>query len=308
MISQLVEYDGQKLTTREFSGRLRGLTWDPQGTGLTLIGNGGRALSIQNNSANTLDTGTKHNLRAVSVNPVTKEVLAVGNGGTILGSNSDGSFHPLNSPTVENLRSVRWSSEGTKALIAGNNGTLVKYSEGRLDLVDDGRANLRGVSWRGETEALISSNCFAEEFIPSPNLFVFNAETSTMKPVNEGRIDLIGVDWNPNGRLAVAVGYDVVWHNGFIGRFDGENLSPIEFKNERVYPVTVRWDPTGRTAAIATSITQLHSGQGRLILWDGESLREIHRSEEFFFSQVAWAPVGFRLAAIASTEARTFDS
>jgi hypothetical protein len=60
-------------------------------------------------------------------------------------------------------------------------------------------------------------------------------------------------------------------------------------------------------AAIATSIAQLHSGLGRLILWNGETFTEIYRSGEFFFSHIAWSPVGFKLAAVASTEARAFD-
>jgi hypothetical protein len=85
-------------------------------------------------------------------------------------------------------------------------------------------------------------------------------------------------------------------------------VSPIKFENERVYPVAVRWCPTRLEAAIATSAVQPQSGEGRLILWNGESFTEIFRNHEFYFSQVAWAPAGYRLAAIASTEARTFDS
>jgi WD40 repeat protein len=215
----------------------------------------------------------------------------------------------MSSPTSENLRAVRWNANGTIALIAGNNGALIKYAEHGLDMVNDGRANLRGISWRKNTdEALITSNCFAEEFIPSPNLFLFDARKNVFKPVSEGRSDLIGVDWNPDGNFAVVVGYDIVWHNGFIGRFDLSGLSAIEFENSHVYPIAARWDPTGRIAAIATSIAQLHSGEGRIMLWNGDAAQEIYRCEDFFFSSIAWSPVGFKLAAIASTEARTFDS
>jgi hypothetical protein len=194
-------------------------------------------------------------------------------------------------------------------LIGGNNGALLKYTERGLEAVYGGRANLRGISWRkGAPEALITSNCFAEEFIPSPNLFLFDERNNALKPVGEGRTDLIGVDWNPDGSFAVVVGYDVIWHNAFIGRFDGSTMHPLEFRGAQIYPVAVRWDPTGRIAAIATCIAQFHSGQGRLILWDRETFREICRNENFFFTNIAWSPVGFRLAAIASTEARTFNS
>jgi hypothetical protein len=215
----------------------------------------------------------------------------------------------IDSPTFENLRVVRWNADGTIALIGGNNGALLKYRERRLEAVDGGRANLRGISWRiGAREALITSNCFAEEFIPSPNLFLFDERNNTLKPVGGGRTDLIGVDWNPDGSFAVVVGYDVIWHNGFVGRFDKSIVNPLEFRGVQVYPVAVTWDPTGRIAAIATCIAQFHSGQGRLILWDRNVFREIYRNEEFFFTNIAWSPVGFRLAAIASSEARTFNS
>jgi WD40 repeat protein len=238
-----------------------------------------------------------------------KTALAVGNAGAIIVIGAHGSLTEMKSPSFENFRAVRWNANGSMALIAGNNGTLIKYAEHGLDVVNDGRANLRGISWRKNTdEALITSNCFGEEFIPSPNLFLFDAAKNMFKSVGGGRLDLIGVDWNPDGSFAVVVGYDVVWHNGFIGRFDGSGLSPVEFQNSHVYPVAARWDPTGRTAAIATSVAQPQSSEGRIMLWDGDALREIYRNEDFFFSNIAWSPVGFKLAAVASTEARTFDS
>jgi len=309
MPSVLAEYDGNKLQTRNFPGRLRGIAWDGRGSSLTLVGNGGEVTRIDGEKEVKFNTHTNHNLRAVSVNPNDDTALVVGNAGTIIAIGADGSLTKANSPTFENLRAVRWNDQGSMALIAGNNGVLIKYAEQKLDVIDGGRANLRGISWRrNSNNALITSNCFAEEFIPSPNLFAFNGTNNALKPVSEGaRMDLIGVDWNPSSELAIIVGYDVVWHNGYMAKFDGTNLSPIRFENERVYPIAVRWEPMGRVAAVATSITQLHSGQGRIILWNGETFKDIYRSEEFFFSQVAWAPVGFKLAAIASTEARTFD-
>ena len=308
MPSIFVHYDGEKVETQDFLGRLRGVAWDAGGSCLTLVGNGGQVIRRLGDREVRLHTPTKHNLRAVSVNPTTGSALAVGNAGTILAITADGSLAKVSTPTYENLRAVRWNAEGSMALIAGNNGVLVKYTEHGLDMVDDGRANLRGISWRHKSNvALITSNCFAEEFVPSPNLFAFDAGTNVLKPVSEGRSDLIGVDWNPGGGFAVVVGYDVVWHNGFMARFEGTNLSPIRFENERVYPIAVRWEPKGNLAAIATSIAQLHSGQGRLILWNGETFTEIYRSDEFFFSHIAWSPVGFKVAAVASTEARAFD-
>ena len=309
MPSLLVLYDGDRVETRKFPDRLRGLAWDHDGSSLTLAGNGGRVLKIQDgNDEVSLDTGTTHNLRSVSVDPIDNTAL-VGNAGTIIAIKADGGSTKMDPPTFGNLRAVRWNAYGTTALIAGNNGTLLKYTEHGLETISSGRANLRGISWRKNTEeALITSNCFAEEFIPSPNLFLFDGREKSLKPVSEGRSDFIGIDWNPDGGFAVVVGYDVVWHNGFIGRFDASGLSPVEFQGAQVYPTSVSWDPSGRVAAIATCIARLQSGQGRVILWNGKTFREIYRNEDFFFSNIAWSPVGFKLAAIASSEARTFDS
>jgi len=310
MPSMLVTYDGEKIETTSLRGRVRGLAWDSRGLMLTAVGNRGRALRIQDGQViGILETGVTSNLRAVSVNPKDSGALAVGNGGLILLIEADGSCRRLNSPTSRNLRAVRWNADGSVALVAGNNGMLIRYRNEEFEMLNGGRANLRGISWRhAKSEALITSNCFAEEFIPSPNLFQFDAGGNTLKPLNETASDLIGVDWNPIEDFALAVGYDVVWHNGVIARFDDAGFFPIEFENHHVYPTTVSWDPEGHVAAVATSTTQPHMSQGRIMLWDKHSFHELYRNENFFFSNITWSPVGFKFAAVASTKTRTFDS
>jgi len=194
------------------------------------------------------------------------------------------------------------------ALIAGNNGTLMKYVDRHIEMVDNDRANLRGISWRRTSDgALVTSNCFAEEFIPSPNLFTYDVKSNGVRSVNEGRSDLIGVDWRPDEAYALVVGYDVVWHTGLIGKFDGKTLSPIKFEDKRVYPVAVRWDSEGKTAAIVTATAQAGSGNGQMFLWDGQIFKTIYSSNEFFFSHVSRVPESVKLAGIASTETRTFN-
>jgi hypothetical protein len=153
----------------------------------------------------------------------------------------------------------------------------------------------------------VTSNCFAEEFIPSPNLFTYDAKSNGVRSVSEGRSDLIGVDWRPDEAYALVVGYDVVWHTGLIGKFDGKTLSPIKFENKRVYPVAVRWDSEGKTAAIVTATAQAGSGNGQMLLWDGQIFKTIYSSTEFFFSHVSRAPENVKFAGIASTETRAFN-
>lgn len=257
----------------------------------------------------SLGSGTQRNLRAASVNPTDGTALIVGNAGTVLLLDEKERFTRISVPTFENLRAVAWHPNGSMALVAGNNGTLLKYSDKGVETVDDGRANLRDISWRpGTNSALIPSNCFAEEFIPSPNLFRCDVEANVVLPVNEGRADLIGAGWKPTGDLALVVGYDVVWHNGFIGTFDGTTMSSIQFDNKRVYPVAVAWNTAAKLAAIGTATAQLGMAKGRVYIWDGNSLKQIYGDDRFFFSDVAWSWKNSRLAAIASTETRTFNS
>ncbi len=255
-----------------------------------------------------LDSGTENNLRAVSVNPSDGTALIVGNIGTTLILSDQERLTSLSVPSFENLRSVSWHQNGTTALVAGNSGTLFKYSRQGIETVEAGRANLRDLSWRpNSNSALISSNCFAEEFIPSPNLFNYDAATGTVKPVNEGRADLIGVDWKHAGESALVVGYDVVWHNGLIGNFDGTSLSPIQFDNKRVYPVAVAWKTSANIAAIGTATPEPGRAKGTVFLWEEHSLNPIYTDDEYFFSDVAWTRDGNRLAALASTRTRTFN-
>ncbi len=308
MSSILVLYDGNRIETRLFRTNFRALALDRHGPDLLLVGNGGKVIRIREGEIHRLNPNTKHNLRAISVNPTNDSALIVGNAGTALLLDEDGNFRKLSTLTNENLRTVAWNPKGDLAVIAGNNGALMKYYDNHIETIDNGRANLRDISWRHSSDqALVASNCFAEEFIPSPNLFTYETKSNVLRGANEGRSDLIGIDSKPDDAYALVVGYDVVWHNGLIAKFQENTLSPIKFENSRVYPVAVRWDPKGKAAAIATATTQVGTGNGQLILWDGERFTSLYSSNEFFFSRVSWAPDGSKLAGIASTDTRTFN-
>jgi hypothetical protein len=307
LASKLLYYDGKDVRTVNLQGHLRGLAWDRQDRFPIIVGNGGRVLEVQGERPISLDSGTRHNLRAVSVNPRDGTALIVGNAGTVLLLDGE-RFTKIRVPTFENLRTAAWNHDGSMALLAGNNGTLLKFSRGQVVTLDAGRANLRDISWQPKSSgALISSNCFAGEFIPSTNLFSYEAETGIVKPLNEGRMDLIGVDWMRTGESALVVGYDVVWHTGFIGDFNGTTVSPIPFENKHVYPVAVACKPSADIAAIVTATAQVGLAKGTVFFWNGKSLNSIFSSPEFFFSDVAWAWEGNSLAAIASTETKTFN-
>lgn len=210
-----------------------------------LVGNSGLILRISGGDVTALESGTTQNLRGVSFHPSNGTALIVGNSGTILLWDQT-HFHKIISSTTENLRAAEWAPDGGWALIVGNQGTLLKYSKGIARAVGNCRANLRDISWRPNTKtALIASNCFAEEFVPSPNLFGYDSDTDDVSALGEGGADLIGVDWHPSGHFALAVGYDVVWHNGLIGKYENAAFRPIDFENRGVYPVTVGVERSG---------------------------------------------------------------
>jgi len=305
--SILVHYANEKLQTRELQGVFRSFAWD-LAHGLILVGDRGRILKVEDDRWERISSGTRQNLRAISVNRLDGSVLAVGNAASAILVDQNVDHSRVQVLGAENLRAASWNPEGSMALIAGNGGRLLAYKDKTTQVIEDGRANLRHIAWRPKTDlALVTSNCFAEEFIPSPNLFSYDAETQRFSTLNEGRADLIGADWKPDGSSAIVVGYDVIWHNGVISTFDGQNLSPIEFPNKRVYPVAVSWNPKKPVAAIATAVAQPGMGEGIVYLWDEKSLRPIFRSNTFFFSAVTWNKEGTELVALGSSATRAFN-
>lgn len=308
MPSLLVYYRKGTLQTQTLPNVFRGVDWCKDDNGLVLAGDGGRIIEVHGEKSVVVDSGTRQNLRAVSTNRQDGTTLVVGNSGTVIELYEDHMHKTINLSTMENLRAVSWRPGEKSALIAGNAGTLLSYSQSSVEGVAGARANLRRISWRPNGHgALVASNCFAEEFIPSPNLFVFNPESKSLSPANEGRADFIGVDWKTDGSAAIVVGYDIIWHNGYIGIFDGDRLSPVAFENRRVYPVAVAWNRSADNAVIATATTQPGMGQGMLYIWNRENLEPTFKSAEFFFSSVRWNRDGTEFAALASSATRTFN-
>jgi len=272
------------------------------------VGNNGRIVKVEKQRLVTIPTGMRENFRAISISPLDGSILAVGNAGSAILVDEEANVSKVQVSGSENLRAASWNPDGTLALIAGNSGNLFAYKDETTQVIEGGRANLRHIAWRPNTGlALVTSNCFAEEFIPSPNLFSYEAETQVVNPLNEGRADLIGADWKPDGSSAIVVGYDVIWHNGVISTFDGQNLSPIEFPNRRVYPVAVSWNPKEPVAAIVSAVAQPGMGEGVVYLYDERSIQPIFRSNTFFFSAVNWNRDGTELVALGSSVTRAFN-
>jgi len=160
--------------------------------------------------------------------------------------------------------------------------------------------NLRSVRWNANRTMVL---------IAGSNGTLIKYTEHGLETINGGRTNLRGISWRTRTEhlslRIVSPRSSSHRQTYFYSTLDASGLSSVEFQDSQVYTISVSWDPTGRVAAIATSIAQLRSGQGRVIIWNGETFREIYRNEIFFFSNsnIAWSPVGFKLAAIASTEA-----
>lgn len=306
--SVLVRYINGEIHTQEFEGVFRGLAWYGDDNGLVVVGDAGRILKVTDGKTRVIRSKSLQNLRAVAANREDRTILTVGNSGTAILLDETDTQTRLDLSTTQNLRTVAWKPNGQEALIAGNGGTLLRYSKPTIETVTGARANLRRISWHpSRPQALVTSNCFAEEFVPSPNLFVFNDLDQSLKPVNEGRVDIIGADWKPDGKSALVVGYDVIWHNGFIGTFIEERVSPIAFENRHIYPVAASWCGSGEVAVVATATTQPGSGRGILYLFETDHVKAIFESDKLFFSSAKWNHDGTEFAALASSASRTFN-
>jgi hypothetical protein len=301
-----VLYEKGKLGTIELKGHFRGIAWDPKNDYATLVGDNGRVLRVfSDQTLMHLESGTEIHLRGISVNPKDGSLLIAGNAGALFTLSE--SMTKIQVPTFENLRTVSWNAQGTTALIGGNSGVLLKYANASVHSLGDGRANLRRIAWHPhDNRALITSNCFAEQFVPSPNLFLYDSDKEQLRGLNESQADFVGVDWEPNGESALVAGYDVVWHTGFIGQFIGTELRPLQFENKQVYPVTVAWDPAGKVAAICTAIAQPGMGTGSIRLWNGQEFTTVFESDHYYFSTGAWNRHG-TLLALASPINRAFN-
>ena len=146
MPSMLLHYFNEELQTKKLPGILRSFAWDRAGEGLILVGDGGRILKLEGERSVDLPSGTRQNLRGISVSPVDGAISVVGNAGSAILFDEDAEHRNVNVSTSQNLRAVSWSPDGRLALMAGNGGTLLKYSNEKVQIIDGARANLRHVA------------------------------------------------------------------------------------------------------------------------------------------------------------------
>ncbi len=288
---------------------IRWASWDRNGGTCLLVGDRGTVGVLNNDELEEVVSPTVENLRGSAQNPRKDQALIVGNKGTVLRFEK-GEVSSVSVGTEANLRRVSWSPNGTLALIIGNNGIAFSLDETRIVEVGGASNNLRSISWNPNGEyALVSGNYFAEAMVPCPTLYRYKKGASALEALETtDKTDLIGVDLNPNGHQALAVGYELVWQESRVFRWMNEELKLLPLQEPGLFPTAVAWHPTEDYALIGTgSPSSTGSGEMTILMYQRESFQRIF-SSEYRYGCIAWRPGGESALIVGTRSGRTFTA
>ncbi len=286
---------------------IRWASWDRNGDTCLLVGDRGTVAVLNDKQLEQVASPTVENLRGSSQNPRKDQSLIVGNKGTVL-LLEKGKLSRISVGTEANLRRVGWSPDGTHALVTGNDGTAFSWDETRITEVSGALNNLRSVSWNPNGEyALVSGNYFAQAMVPSTTLYRYKRGASALEPLKTtDKTDLIGLDWNPDGQEALAVGYEVVWQESRIFRWVNDKLKLLSLQEPGLFPTAVAWHPTGDYALIGTGSPHSKGAGDMVVLkYVRESFQRIF-SSEYRISCIAWRPCGESALIVGTRRGSTF--
>src|SRR5207245_11033199 len=99
-------------------------------------------------------------------------------------------------------------------------------------------ANTRTVTCHPDgSEALISGNYIGTSMVPCPTLYSYELASERMRPLKTtDKIDILAIEWRPDGEYALALGYEVVWHEPRLLRWTNNELEEIRFPASGLYP------------------------------------------------------------------------
>lgn len=272
------------------------------------VGNKGLVLNFNGVTFGQQNSPSQENLRCASYNTA-GEVIIVGNHGTILYS-KDGELTPIKEDTKDNLRRVSWSPDGSAAILVGNNGTALSWRGGKIKEVSGAINNLRSVSWHPEDhEALISGNYFGTSMVPCPTLYSYELASERMRPLKTtDKIDILGIEWRPDGEYALAVGYELVWHEPRLLRWTNSELEEVRFPESGLYPTTIAWAPQDDLALIGTGSPHLPGrDEGRVLEYREGGIRRLY-SGTYRITCIAWNPMEDYAVIVGQKAARTFTT
>ncbi len=286
--------------------RIRWLAWRRDGESALAVGNRGLLMFFDGEKFERLDSPTGENLRCASYNHA-NTALIVGNHGTII-EFKGGTFTREEVDTRSNLRRVAWSPNGQLALVTGNDGTAIVWDSRRMQELGGALNNLRSVSWHPKgTDALVSGNYFGTSMVPCPNLYLYELGAKELKPLKTiEKVDLVGVEWKPDGTYALAVGYEIVWQEPRVLRWTGSEAETVPVAEPGVYPTQVAWDPRKKQALIGTgSPFPQGRGEGAILGYEEGRVRKLY-SSPYRVTCISFHPREDFAVIIGQANARTF--
>ncbi len=287
--------------------RVRWVSWKKNSKTALLTGDGGLVLNFDGEKFAKVDSGIPDNLRCSDYNPVKTLALLVGNKGAILAFES-GKPRRIGPPTEANLRRVSWSPDGSSAMIVGNAGTILVSDGAVVREVGGATANLRSITWHPLGEyALLSGNYFASAMVPSPTLYRYEKGASEVVPLKTTeKTDLISVDWKPDGTHALAVGYEVVWQESRVYRWNNHDLELLALQDPGLFLTAVAWHPTAGYALVGSgSPFPPGQGEGVILEFREDGFRKLYSSKNRV-GCIAWRPDGKCAWIVGAENFRTF--
>ncbi len=306
MSAQIYLFDGDRLTGIDtgIERPLRWAAWRPDGSWCLLVGNGGTAVRYDPSTQlraggqrfEPVATGTKRNLRGIAFSPDGRQALLVGNQGTVLIYDS-GSVRTLSSPTSENLRRAAWHPQGDFALIVGNGGTVLRYQDGALTPVPGDRAHtLRALAWRPDG-AYAVVGAYASRWAGYPRPYpLYKCDGLYLQALlaSDQEDDFVAVDWHPEGRQALIVGYafdassEAAASNKLL-IYDGAGFSYRAVEAPRASGsaslLGAAWHPSGEYALLCGE-------GGALLRYDGERVEQLESGTRDNLVGPFWRPDG----------------
>ena len=290
--------------------RVRWAAWKPGDNYAILVGNHGTILELKDESFTMLDSGdVVDNLRCVSFSRH-GDAMIVGNNGRILRLEGE-RVREIPVGSGDNVRRTSFSPGGERCMMVGNGGLCLEYMDGSLNTITGAENNLRSVSWHPSgRSALISGNAYRPSsagLIPSPNLYIYHEGTSELEPLSGmEKVDIIGVEWDPNGETALAVGYDLVLHRSVVMSYTDGEITVLPLDEERLFPTGISWSPRGNFAFIVTGGPQSGVGVGRVIKYRDSGFNNLFSAGDYHLDGVSWESSGKRAAIFGSTSSKIF--
>ncbi len=251
------------------------------------VGNKGLVLNFNGVTFEQQNSPSQENLRCASYNTA-GEAIIVGNHGTILYSR-DGELTPINEDTKDNLRRVSWSPDGSAAILVGNNGTAL--------------------SWRGGKIKEVAGAINGTSMVPCPTLYSYELASERIRPLKTtDKIDILAIEWRPDGEYALAVGYEVVWHEPRLLSWTNNELEEIRFPESGLYPTAIGWAPQDDLALIGTGSPHPPGrDEGRVLEYREGSIRRLYSSTHRI-TCIAWNPREDYAVIVGQKAARTFTT